>query len=468
MSFNARDLALILPDQVGDAYSLRHTETGEVTDKYEPLKPKIDQTKKVTRYFPGKAPQWAEEENSTITEEIVGVIDRRPEGAIISAGVDKRLARLAATAEAGVNNKVGRRIYEAEIVVDDNKSDEQDNDWSLQENEILEGDAPMVMLIEKAEEDEEEIHARRSRILQKLSLKQSQEEMRKEKEKASESESEYETDTDDYSEEDEEENARMMKPVFVPKAKRQTIQDQERVQRELELRETQQLQAKEERKQKTRVLVAESLRREEERKELQAQGDGESDSESRLPDDTDDADDEEEYESWQMREMMRMRRDAQEREEVALEQADIARRRHMTQEQRDAEDRKRGEGQYRVKEKSSWRFLQKYYHRGAFYVDESSVTKSDDVRKKDFSAPTLEDKFDKEKLPKIMQVKNFGRRGRTKYTHLADQDTTRTDATRQPMEELRPIEHLRHSYMRKRSGVGDLDTAGKPKRIREM
>lgn len=50
--------------------------------------------------------------------------------------------------------------------------------------------------------------------------------------------------------------------------------------------------------------------------------------------------------------------------------------------------------------------------------------KEEDVFKRDYSAPTLEDHFDKSVLPKVMQVKNFGRSGRTKYTHLVDQDTT--------------------------------------------
>lgn len=56
-------------------------------------------------------------------------------------------------------------------------------------------------------------------------------------------------------------------------------------------------------------------------------------------------------------------------------------------------------------------------------MDEDSTTKAG-IRDRSFNEPTLEDKFDRESLPKIMQVKKFGMRGQTKYTHLIDQDTS--------------------------------------------
>ena len=98
--------------------------------------------------------------------------------------------------------------------------------------------------------------------------------------------------------------------------------------------------------------------------------------------------------------------------------------------------------------------MQKYYHKGVFYMDEESVREGD-VRKNNFNEPTLDDKFDKEKLPAVLQVKNFGKRGRTKYTHLADQDTTKFN------ERLQVDDKLRKSYLDKRSGVGSLDDAGR-------
>ena len=97
--------------------------------------------------------------------------------------------------------------------------------------------------------------------------------------------------------------------------------------------------------------------------------------------------------------------------------------RNMTEEERRLWQRMNPKHLTNKAEKGKYRFLQKYYHRGAFYLDNEDTT-----LKQDFSKPTLEDHFDKSILPKVMQVKNFGRSGRTKYTHLLDQDTTSADS----------------------------------------
>ena len=50
--------------------------------------------------------------------------------------------------------------------------------------------------------------------------------------------------------------------------------------------------------------------------------------------------------------------------------------------------------------KGKYKFLQKYYHRGSFFLDNE-----EEVLKRDFSGATLEDHFDKTILPKVW--KNF-------------------------------------------------------------
>lgn len=55
--------------------------------------------------------------------------------------------------------------------------------------------------------------------------------------------------------------------------------------------------------------------------------------------------------------------------------------------------------------------MQKYYHKGVFYMDDASVRDKEDVRRREATGATLEDKFNKEMLPAVMQVKNFGRSG---------------------------------------------------------
>merc|ERR1719509_27982 len=138
---------------------------------------------------------------------------------------------------------------------------------------------------------------------------------------------------------------------------------------------------------------------------------------------TDDENDEVEYEAWKLREMRRLKRDREEAEAFTKEQQEHERVRNMTEEERRLEFQRNPKEVTNKAAKGKYKFMQKYYHRGAFFLD-----KEEDVFSRDVTSATLEDKFDKTVLPKVMQVKNFGRSGRTKYTHLVDQDTTQMDA----------------------------------------
>lgn len=139
---------------------------------------------------------------------------------------------------------------------------------------------------------------------------------------------------------------------------------------------------------------------------------------------TDDENDEVEYEAWKVRELKRLKRDREEAEQHTREQLEIERFRNLTEEEKRQELRQNPKVVTNKTAKGKYKFLQKYYHRGVFYIAEE-----ENILKRDFTAPTLEDRFNKSVLPKVMQVKNFGRSGRTKYTHLVDQDTTDFEAS---------------------------------------
>ncbi|CAG8636670.1 15754_t:CDS:2 [Rhizophagus irregularis] len=60
---------------------------------------------------------------------------------------------------------------------------------------------------------------------------------------------------------------------------------------------------------------------------------------------------------------------------------------------------------------------------GSFYLKEH-----DEILKHNYTLSTLDEVAHREILPKVMQVKNFGHVGQTKWTHLMDQDTLVKDA----------------------------------------
>nr|CAD7262703.1 unnamed protein product [Timema shepardi] len=213
----------------------------------------------------------------------------------------------------------------------------------------------------------------------------------------------------------EEETGPRLKPVFVRKKDRVTVMEREREAVKQKQAELEAKKMAEERRKYTIKMVEDEIRKETTVKE----GD-----EPSLNDvNTDDENDEVEYEAWKLRELKRIKRDREEREQVERERLETERLRNMTEEERRQELRNNPRQVTNKAMKGKYKFLQKYYHRGAFFMD-----RDDDMYKRDFSAATLEDHFDKTILPKVMQVKNFGRSGRTKYTHLVDQDTTQFDS----------------------------------------
>jgi len=154
------------------------------------------------------------------------------------------------------------------------------------------------------------------------------------------------------------------------------------------------------------------------------------------PNDNDDlspSEREKELQNWEMRELARLVRELEEYVKQEQEVRDLERRRKMTDKERYEEDvqsgRYRKPGEQRRLNSNGNAHMQRYFHRGAFYMDDDTLMQDkDDVRHRASEyakAATGDDVFDKRKMPKVMQAKKFGFAGySTKYKGLAKEDTT--------------------------------------------
>jgi len=311
-----------------------------------------------------------------------------------------------------------RRIQEPEVIEDEKKmkiekqeSDEEDEDESEEDSDSSD------------EELDEDAIARRRELMRQRALYKAQagdapeEVMRKEDEKSGASSEDEET-SEEETDSEEEEGARL-KPVFVRAKDRLTIQEREREEKRAQQIEKEAQRSAEERRRQTLRMVEDEVRK-------ATMADRVTGDEGLAMEEvaTDDENDEVEYEGWKVRELKRLKRDRDEAETFVKEQAELDRFRNLSEEEKRLELRQNPKHITNKTTKGKYKFMQKYYHRGAFYIEEEQ-----NILKRDFTAPTLEDNFNKSVLPKVMQVKNFGRSGRTKYTHLVDQDTTDYDAS---------------------------------------
>ena len=225
-------------------------------------------------------------------------------------------------------------------------------------------------------------------------------------EEQSEAEEEYEEEEDSESEE----IINLIKrPVFIQKEDRFVTEKdlQEEFQKKL-----QEKKAKEIIREQNKQIVIEAKSKREENLTKNT-----FDSDDELPNDEDD-DPEEAYQLWKIRELGRLRRDRDERDREFLEKERTERRRMMTDEERAKDDKRIGK--YKTTEKSSLQFMQKFYHTGIF------GDRNDPLFQRDYNIGVGSDNFDKSNLPKALQVRRGQehKKGRSKYTHLGDQDTT--------------------------------------------
>ena len=125
-----------------------------------------------------------------------------------------------------------------------------------------------------------------------------------------------------------------------------------------------------------------------------------------MPTDDDDVNETYEYEQWRNRELKRLKLDKDEREEKEREKQEIERRRKMTDVERLEENKRLGTDETERKEKSKYQFLQKYYHKGAFF---QNMAKGDEahIYNRDYNAPV---EYVKECVTRIERINGTRRR----------------------------------------------------------
>ncbi|KAE8348799.1 splicing factor, Prp19-binding domain-containing protein [Aspergillus coremiiformis] len=144
-------------------------------------------------------------------------------------------------------------------------------------------------------------------------------------------------------------------------------------------------------------------------------------------DDKDGADPEAEYAAWKLRELKRIKREREAIEAAEKEREEVERRRNLTAEEREREDREFIAKQQEEREatRSQGGFMQRYFHKGAFFRDD---LEKEGLDRRNVMGARFVDDVSRETLPEYMQIRDMtklGKKGRTRYKDLKSEDTGR-------------------------------------------
>ncbi|KAL6701037.1 splicing factor, Prp19-binding domain-containing protein [Trichoderma pleuroticola] len=243
-----------------------------------------------------------------------------------------------------------------------------------------------------------------------------------EEEDEDEDEDESESEEEESSSEEEAPRRLMMRPKFIPKNQRgAAAKDSEKEQEAAR-------QAEEE----ARKKAADALVEEQIKKDLAARAAGkkhwdDQDNEESDVDTTDGLDPAAEEAAWRVRELKRLKRARQAIEEREKELAEVERRRNLTEEERAAEDEAYIAKQQEEKDsKGKMAYKQKYYHKGAFFQEETAAA---GLLQRDIMGGRIQDDVrNREALPEYLQLRDMtklGKKGATKYKDMRSEDTGR-------------------------------------------
>ncbi|OTA87642.1 hypothetical protein M434DRAFT_375357 [Hypoxylon sp. CO27-5] len=246
-----------------------------------------------------------------------------------------------------------------------------------------------------------------------------------ESEDEEESEDDSGEDEDGGEESSEEEPPRrlMLKPKFVPKNQRsgniQSTREQDEAARL----------AEEEVKKKKAMdeMVEEQMRKAAANRATKKGHWNDAIDENEDVDTEDDVDPEAEYAAWKLRELKRIKREREAIEAREKEREEVERRRNLTEEERKAEDEAFLAKQKEEKDgKGKMSYMQKYFHKGAFYRDEAEA---EGLANRDIMGSRFTDDVkNRDLLPKALQMRDMtklGKKGATKYKDLKSEDTGR-------------------------------------------